>query len=118
MNLLQLRLQLAIRSAWEHHETGSVSKETNNCQSFIARKIKTEADMNYKCRAIGNVIRTMNIKSIPVDDETYLKALALIDKNPELVQSKLIGLDQDSQEYAAKMAVLAVEFVQKHFGPK
>lgn len=118
MNLLQLRTQLAIRAAWEHHETGSVSKETNACQSFIARKLKTEDDMTFKTRAIGYVIREMNVNSVPVDDVIYIKSLALIDKNPELVQSKLMGLDQDSQEYAAKMATLAVEFVKKHFGPK
>lgn len=118
MNLLKLRVQLAIRAAWEHHQTGSVSKETNACQSFIARKLKTEADMTYKARAIGNVIHEMNVKSVPVDDIVYIMALALIDKNPELVQSKLIGLDQDSQEYAVKMATLAVETAHKLYGPK
>ena len=83
MTVSQIRIQIAVRSAWEDKLHGGVSKAMQQIGASFARKIKGESDLTFRHRAIGEVVKRMNIHGIPKDAMHALAALDCADKLPK-----------------------------------
>lgn len=64
MTVSQIRIQLAVRTAWEDKIHGGVSKAMQQISASFARKIKGESDMTFRHKALGEIVKRLNINSI------------------------------------------------------
>lgn len=115
MTVSQIRIQLAVRTAWEDKIHGGVSKCMQQISASFARKIKGESDMTFRHKALGEIVKRLNINSIPKDAKHALAALDVCDKLPrEIIGNQLDGIAFNSDEMAMKLADIAWEEGAKH----
>lgn len=108
MTLQQIRIQIAVRTAWEDKLHGGVSKTMQQISASFARKIKGESDLSFRTRALGEIVKRMNIEGIPKDAKMALAALDCCDKLPqEVIGNQLVGIAFNSDEMAMKLADIA-----------
>ncbi|MNH68409.1 hypothetical protein D3C73_204900 [compost metagenome] len=111
----QIRIQIAVRTAWEDKLHGGVSKTMQQIAASFGRKIHGESDLSFRTRAIGEIVKRMNVEGIPKDAKMALAALDVCDKLPqEVIGNKLVGIPFNSDEMAMKLADIAWEEGKNH----
>lgn len=115
MTVSQIRIQIAVRSAWEDKLHGGVSKVMQQIGASFTRKIKGESDLTFRHRALGEIVKRLNIHGIPKDAMQALAALDVCDKLPrEIIGNQLDGIPFNSDDMAMKLADVAWEEGKKH----
>lgn len=115
MTLQQIRIQIAVRTAWEDKLHGGISKVMQQISASFNRKIKSESDLSFRTRALGEIIKRMNLEGTPKDAMKAMAALDCCDKLPqEVIGNKLVGIPFNSEEMAMKLADIAWEEGAKH----
>lgn len=110
MNSSQIRTQIAVRLAWEEKLHGSASKCMTQIGANFIRQIHGESDMTFRHKALGEIVKRMNIHAIPKDAKHALAALDCCDKLPrEVIGNQLDGIAFNSDEMAMKLADIAWE---------
>jgi histone H3/H4 len=111
----QIRTQIAVRTAWEDKMAGGISKCMQQIAASFGRKIHGESDLSFRTRAIGEIVKRMNVEGVPKDAKKALYALDVCDKLPqEVIGNKLVGIPFNSDEMAMKLADIAWEEGAKH----
>lgn len=114
MNISQIREQLDIRMTWEE-QCGGVSKTIQQISDHFNRRVKVEGDLEYRMRAIAEIIKRMNAEGTPKDAMKVMAALDCCDKlSEEVVGNQLDGLDVASDEIVSRLADIAWEEGIKH----
>lgn len=116
MTVSEIRVQIAVRTAWEDKLHGGTSKCMQQIAASFGRKIHGESDLTFRHRALGEVVKRLNIHAIPKDAKHALAALDCCDKLPnEVIGNQLDGIAFNSDEMAMKLADIAWE-AGKQFG--
>lgn len=111
MKTLQaVRTQVAIRSAWEQSTTGSISKLMEDMVKALDKRERGEATFRFNDLAIGEIVKRMNLETIPKDAIMVLAAVDYCDKFwPERHGGIYMNSDVSFEVKAKKLAEQAWE---------